>query len=461
MTDLKRTLGLPSLLFYGVGVIVGAGIYSIVGAAAGEAGRLLWLAFIFAAIPAALAALNYAELIAMFPRVGGEYVFLRRAAPGRRWVSFAAGFVVAVTNAATAATVSLAFAGYLTLFVEAPAWLSAAGLLVACTAVNVVGIRESAWVTAGCTLIEVLGLALIVGAGVRSGRMGERAFEQPDTGVFAGAALIFFVYTGFEGIANLAEETQRPRVNLPRALLISGAFTTALYVLVGLAAVALVEPQALAESDSPLSTAGAAAADWLAPTLAGIALFSTANTALITLVVASRLLLGMAREGDMPAPLARVLPGRQTPWVAALVMLAAAGCLLPLGEVAIVGSVSSLATLTSFAAVAVAVIVLRKREPQQERPFRIPLAIGWVPVTPVLTIVAVAALMTQFTPAAYFSAAGALATGLALYATRRWWASASNPSRPGDEPGVATTEPAAAAATAPAPTPASARRMPP
>jgi APA family basic amino acid/polyamine antiporter len=120
VAELKRTLGLPALLTYGIGVIVGAGIYSIVGAGAGEAGRLLWLSFVLAAIPAALAALCYAELIGMYPRAGAEYVFVEQAWPKRRAAAFAIGFVVVMTNAATAATVSLAFGGYLAALTGVP-----------------------------------------------------------------------------------------------------------------------------------------------------------------------------------------------------------------------------------------------------------------------------------------------------------------------------------------------------
>jgi amino acid transporter len=287
--------------------------------------------------------------------------------------------------------------------------------------VNVVGIQASARVTALCTAAEILGLALIVGGGVASGRFGEGVLAAPHAGVLGGAALIFFVYTGFEGIANLAEEAERPRRDLPRALLWSGAITTAFYVAVAIAVVALVEPEALAASDAPLATAGAAAAPWLAAALAGIALFSTGNTALITLVVASRLLFAMARAGDMPPLFARLLPRRQTPWLAALAMLAAAGSLVPLGEVALVGSVSSLSTLVAFAVVASAVIALRRRDPGRERPFRIPFAVAGVPLPAALAIAAVALLATRFPPAAYAVVAAGFGLGALLHLSRGWW----------------------------------------
>ncbi len=419
MHDLKRTLGRPALLFFGVGVIVGAGIYSVIGAAAGEAGGGLWLAFVLAAIPAGLTALNYAELVAMMPRVGAEYTFLREAFPRRAWVSFGAGFLVVLTNATTAATVALAFAGYLERLVDVPTWLGALGLLAACTIVNVVGIRESARVTALFTLVEVAGLALVIGAGLWSGRFAAGALEPLHAGVFTGAALVFFVYTGFEGIVNLAEEARSPERDLPRALLWSGGITLTLYLLVALSVLALATPEALAASASPLSTA-LAARPRLAAAIAVIALFSTSNTALVTLIVASRMLLGMARAGDMPGFLAHV-GSRRTPWRAALVTFLAAAALVPVGKVALAGSVSSLATLLSFAGVGAALIALRLRQPERERPFRVPWSVRGVPVPSVIAITSAAALATQFRPAAFAITGSALAIGAALALSKRWW----------------------------------------
>jgi APA family basic amino acid/polyamine antiporter len=418
-TDLKQTLGLPSLLFFGVGVIIGGGIYSVIGAVAGAAGPLVWLSFALAAVPAALTALHYAELVAMFPRVGAEYTFLREAFPRRPWLPFGAGFLVTLTNAATAATVALAFAGYLEAIAGVAIWAGALGLLAACTLVNVAGIRESAWLTAAFTLIELAGLALVVGASLDADDFARGAFVAPHAGVLAGAALGFFVYTGFEGIVNLAEEAREPKRDLPRALLVSGAITTAAYLLVALAVVGLAPPEALAASGSPLSTA-LASYPALATAVAVIALFSTANTALITLLVGSRVLLGMARSGDMPRALAGVSK-RQTPWLASLVVFAGAASLLTVGQIAIVSSVSSLATLIAFAAVAASVIALRRREPERERPFRVPGSVAGVPLLSVVTIAAVAALATQFAPAAFAIVAFALALGVALALTRRFW----------------------------------------
>jgi APA family basic amino acid/polyamine antiporter len=416
MTSLRRVLGLPALLFYGVGVIIGAGIYSVIGAAAGVAGDDLWVAFALAAGAAALAGLSYAELATMMPEAGAEYAYLRAALPRRRVAAFAIGAVLTLANAATAATVAIAFAGYLRLFVDAPAIPVALAVLAACTAVNVVGLRESTWVAATCTLVEVAGLVIVIATGFGSDAFTRVPLPTLHAGVFSGAALIFFVYTGFEGLANLAGEAKDPGRALPLAILLSLAITTTLYVLVAVAAVGLVEPSALAASDAPLATVAAATSPTLAAAVGWMAIVSTLNTALTTVIVGSRLLYGMAAKGDMPRALARVVPKRGTPWVAAVAMLVASAALTPLGGVEAVAQVSALATLLAFVGVHAALLVLRRKKPTAKRPFRIPGAVAGVPIAPCLGILVAAGLMTQFSWPIYATVGATGALAIALYA---------------------------------------------
>ncbi|MCY7318482.1 MAG: APC family permease [Ramlibacter sp.] len=420
---LTRSLSLTQLIFYGVGTIVGAGIYTIIGSAAGLAGTALWVSMLFAAAAAFLTALSYAELISMLPKAGAEYQFLKAAFPRFPMVSFLAGFLIALNAAATSATVSLAFAGYLKVFVDVPAPLTALALLSLCTALNIAGIRQSTWVSIGMIVIEVGGLLLLIVMGLFKGDAGA-AITLPtfgDTpGIFAATALVFFVYIGFEDVANLSEEAKNPRIDVPRALLWSVAITSVVYMLVVWAVFAVLDPGQLAQSDSPLTTAGRAVSPWLGQTLAVTAMFATASTALISLVSISRLLFGMARDGDMPSVLAKTLSRRKTPWVAALALYSFACALLPLGEVRIIASISALGILAVFIGVHAAVLVLRFKAPGHERPFRAPLAIGRLPLLPPLGIAISLALMTQFEPIVYAVTAAAVAFGIAVYwATRK------------------------------------------
>ncbi|MBC7942458.1 MAG: amino acid permease [Chitinophagaceae bacterium] len=415
---LTRSLSLTQLIFYGVGTIVGAGIYTIIGSAAGLAGTALWVSMLCAGAAAFLTALSYAELVSMLPKAGAEYQFLKAAFPKAPLVSFLAGFLIALNAAATSATVSLAFAGYLKVFLDLPAPLTALALLSVCTALNIVGLRQSTWVSIGMIVIEVGGLLLLIVMGLFKGDAGA-AITLPSfgdaPGVFAATALVFFVYIGFEDVANLSEEAKTPRRDVPRALLWSVAITSLLYLLVVWAVFAVMDPGQLAQSDSPLTAAGRAVAPWLGQTLAITAMFATASTALISLVSISRLLFGMARDGDMPRALAKTMSRRKTPWVAALALYAGACVLLPLGEVRIIASVSALAILGVFVGVHTAVIALRFKSPGRERPFRTPVHVGRLPLLPPVGIAISLALMTQFEPVVYAVTGAAVMFGMVVF----------------------------------------------
>lgn len=420
MPKLNRVLGLPMLTFYGVGMILGAGIYSIIGKAAGIAGDGIWLSFVFAAAAAMLAALSYAELAAMFPKAGGEYVYLRKAFPKLKWIGNAGGLMMAFAGIATAATVVLAFAGYLQQFVTLPPLLIASSLLGLFTIVNILGVKESSWVNAAFTLIEVFGLLLFIYFGVQSPKFGEALFSSFSAATLSGSALIIFAYFGFENIVNFAEETKNPEVTLPRAILLSIGISTVLYVLVALAAVSLLPSSELAESSAPLSDAIRPLSEKIAGALAGIALFATANTALVSLVTTSRILYGMAQDHALPGIFAGVLAKRKTPWFAALFSMLFACALLPLNKVDTLASISSFATMLAFVAVHAALVVLRFQDPNRKRPFRTPLHIGKLPILPVLGGMISVLLMMQFETTVYQVGGGFLLILIASQLSKAW-----------------------------------------
>ncbi|MCD6032419.1 MAG: potE [Thermomicrobiales bacterium] len=361
--SLRRSLGLGSLTFYGVGLILGAGIYSILGEAAGIAGEALWQSFLLGSLAALLTGLSYAELATMFPRAGAEYVYLGEAWPGIPWLSGAIGWVLVMAGCATTATVALAFAGYASLFLALSPWVVAVALVSAAVALNVVGVQEASWVNIAFTLVEAGGLIAVIVAGARSPQFGEAFRDAPHPGVLGGAALIFFAYLGFEDIANLAEE-----------------------------------------------------APHLAGAVGGVALFATANTALITVTAASRLAFALARGGDAPPVLGRTLAARQTPAAATVFAGGVALAFLPLGGVGFVGSVASLLALLAFAAVNAALVRLRFTRPEAARPFRVPLQIGRLPVLVVLGLMMVVLLFAQFEAPVYGLAVVALILALIVQA---------------------------------------------
>lgn len=421
--QLKRSLSLVQLVFYGVGTIVGAGIYSVFGAAAGEAGGFVWVSFVLAGVTALLTVLSYAELSSMYPKAGAEYQYLRNALPGWPVACFMAGCIICLNASATAATVALAFAGYLRTFVELPAFVIAYVLLALCTVVNIMGIRQATWLSIGFICIEVSGLLFVIFAGLSHGDLsrnwagGAEAFS-PDA-IVAATALVFFTYIGFEDMANLSEEAKKPQRDIPRALLLSVIITTVLYLLVAFSAIGLMEPAALSKSEAPLSEAVETAIKGGGKALAVAALFATASTALITMVAISRLLFSMARDRFLPNPLSRLLPGRQTPWVAALVLFASAGLLVPLGEVKIIASISSFGILLIFISVQSAVIILRHIHPRKARGFSVPCSIGRWPLPCLLGIGMALALLTQFEMKVYAVGCGVIGVAAAVYAVWR------------------------------------------
>lgn len=418
--QLKPVLGPVQLIFYSIGVIIGAGVYSVIGTAAGLAQYDLWLSFVVSAAVALLTAISYAEMATAFPHAGAEYIYVRHAWPGASWLSFGIGAVILIGGAATAATVAVAFGGYLRVFADWPVGLSAFLLLIGCTALNVWGLRESSWVNVLFTSIEIAGLVLVIVVALVAETKPAPTVPSVESAVMAGAALLFFVYLGFEHIANLSEEVRQPARDLPVALFVSLAVTTALYVAVSFAALSMATPTELAASEAPLAAAVQKAWPGAEKTLSAIALFATANTVLITLIAMSRLAFSMARDREIAGVFAKLLHVRQTPWTAALLIFAMAAILLPIGSVKILAEMSSFAALVAFFAVNLALIVLRYRMPAHRRPFRVPLAIGKLPVLPVLALASIMLLLAHFEWRIYAAGAAALALSALAYAARQW-----------------------------------------
>jgi amino acid transporter len=418
---LKPVLGPVQLIFYSVGVIIGAGVYSVIGTAAGLAQHGLWLSFVVSAAVALLTAISYAEMATSFPAAGAEYVYVRRAWPKADWLAFGVGAVILIGGAATAATVAVAFGGYLRIFLDWPVALSAFLLLAGCTMLNVWGLRESSWVNMLFTSIEVAGLILVIAAAFTFDARSQPSAPVAPSAVMAGAALLFFVYLGFEEVANLVEEVRNPGRDLPIALFVSLAVTTALYVAVSFAIIALAPPIELAASEAPLASAVAKAWPGADKLLSAIALFATANTVLITVIATSRLAFSMARDKEIPHVFSSLLSARQTPWVAALLTFAMAAALLPIGSVKLLAEMSSFAALLAFFAVNVVLIVLRYRLPSHKRPFRVPLSIGRMPILPVLAIGSILFLLGHFEWKIYVAGAIATVVSALAYGARQWF----------------------------------------
>lgn len=387
MAELERELGLFGATVYGVGLILGAGIYAILGEATGVAGESVVLSFLLAAVIAALTGLSYAELASLYPRGEGDYIYVR-AAFGNKRLSEVTALLRILVGVVAAAAVALAFAGYLSSFLPGlPTVAVAVGLVVATAAVNYWGIETSARLNVLFTAVEVLGLLVVVAVGIQTwGTVDPVDAPRGGSGTVQAAFLVFFAYVGFGSLVNIAEETRDATRRIPQAILLSIGITTVLYVAVALSAVAVVDWQTLGTSPSPLAlVAGRGWGPAAGGILAVIALFSTTNTVLILQISTSRMLYGVSKAEyhSFPAVFSRVHPDRRTPhYAVSLVGVVTVGFSL-VGDVGAVAGLANLVLLVVFVLINGALLVLRYREPDRERGFRAPGNVGRLSLTAV------------------------------------------------------------------------------
>jgi APA family basic amino acid/polyamine antiporter len=398
---LHRALGPGHVIFFGVGSILGAGIYTLIGKVAGEAGNLTWLAFLIASFTAFLTAFSYAELSAAFPRSGGEYVYAQKAFGQRAGTGV--GLLIALNGIISAATVSLGFAGYFTELVDLPLLPVALGIIGFLLLVNIRGIQTSSTVNIVLTVVEILGLVAVgVVAFPHVGSVDLLALPDGKVnGLFFAAALSFFAYMGFEDIVKLAEETRSPERNIPRALFMSNGIVLVMYVTLAMLVVSAMPWQQLADEPAPLAAIVEGRWGRVGLVVVGVAaLFSTEQHA--------------AHEPDGQLPRTCVHGprswGRCVGWVAFhrsghrwphwcfIALIAAAFALI--GDIAIVARIATASIFLTFMLVNLSAIVLRIRQPDLVRPYRIPMQIGRVPVIPVFWPSLFTLLLMGFTIAA-------------------------------------------------------------
>jgi APA family basic amino acid/polyamine antiporter len=400
---LKRRVSLFALTVYGVGNVLGAGIYSLIGEVVGITGNLSWLAFIIASITGALTGLSYAELSTMYPRSAAEFVYTEEAFK-KRILSFILGWIIIFSGILSAATVALAFGGYLSGLIGIPSIylniIFAVLLVIILSGVNLIGIKTSTRTNIIFTLIEASGLILIIIIGIPSfGTVDYFALPAASTftAVFSSVALIFFAYIGFEDIANIAEEVKEPHRNLPKAIIYSIIITTVVYCLTAISIVSILDYSIIAGSEAPLNEVASAV---LGPiggvVMSSIALFATANTVLIMLIVTSRMMYGMARDKALPNSLGKISSKFRTPIIA--VILTTCFTIVPIifGDISLVAHATVFGVLINFVLVNLSLIALRKKKPNIERPFKLKPSIKWVPIIALLGSIICFALLFTF-----------------------------------------------------------------
>jgi len=411
-------MGLFSLTLYGVGLTLGAGIYVLIGEAAGFAGNSMWISFVLGAIVAIFAGLSYAELSALFPKAAAEYVFVKNAFKSE-FIGFQVGWLTAITSMIVGATVALGFGGYFSQFVDIPIVVSAVLLLVVLSIISFIGIKQSAWANTIFALVTIAGLGIIIFLGITIDvEEPIDYFDAPNgvTGIILAFVLIFFAFIGFEDMANVAEEVKKPKKTLPRAIILSIIITGVIYILVSLSAVRILNWEELSQSAAPLAdiaTKGLGNNGGI--TMSVIALFATASTVLITLVAGARILYGMAKSNSLPSIFAKIHPKTGTPWIAVIGILVTSVVFALIGDIVIVANIVVFAIVITFAMINLSVILLRYVKPEDERPFRVPLNVGKFPILPLFGFIITVYMAMQFELEVILVGVGIVGSGCVFY----------------------------------------------
>lgn len=382
MTKLKRHIGWIALTFYGLGDILGAGVYGLTGKAAKEMGNAAWLAFIASMITAGLTGLSYASIGSRYPKAAGA-AYVSFKAFNTPFIAYAVGLMALASGLTSMATASRVFAGYWSgMMPSMPQnlgiFLFAAGV----TAIVYKGIKEAMWANILCTMIEVLGLLFIIAISIpywgSVNYLDASSIESPlrslsPSLILTGAVLTFYSFVGFEDILNVSEEVKDPQTTIPKGLLLAVAISTLIYISVMIGAVSVVPSHLLGTSKQPLVDVASVAAPWMPSTIFSfVAMFAVANTALLNFIMGSRLLYGMSKHKLLPAALSKVSPKFQTPTNATLLVAGILLILAYLGDITSLAKATSVLLLSCFFIINIALLVLQRRKSEAKGVFEVP-----------------------------------------------------------------------------------------
>ncbi len=383
-TGLRRRLNLLLLTLYGLGTTVGAGIYVLVGKVAGRAGAFAPVSFLLAAVLAGLTAWSYAELSSRFPKSAGEAVYVLQGLK-REYLARLVGFLVIATGVVSSATLVKGFAGYFGQLVTVPATPAMIGVILILAVIAAWGIGESVMIASLLTVLEVFGLLMVVWAGRDVLSDGSAILDTltpplavvPWAGILGGSFLAFFAFIGFEDIVNVAEEVRDERRTLPLAIGLTLVLTAVLYLVVVVVAVNSMPIEALRESAAPLVEIYEQQTGRPGTLLTMIGTFAVINGALIQIIMASRVLYGMASQGWLPGALASVNRKTRTPLTATAVITVLILALALLFDLEPLAEVTTLIILGVFTLVNAALIQIKRSGPTPEGCFSTPF---WAPV---------------------------------------------------------------------------------
>ncbi len=332
---LKRSLSLSMLVFYGVGTILGLGIYVLLGKIGGEAGMMAPFSFLLAALIAGFTGLSYGELSARIPKSAGEVNYVDRAF-SQRALSMLVGWLIVLSAIVSTATVVNGYVGYVHVFVELPDYVIIGGIILLLGGIAIWGISESALTITVITTIEIIGILLVIfisgdNLAELPGRWPEMVpgFALADCKpIMMGAFLAFFTFIGFQDMVNVAEEAKNPERDMPKAIIISLSILTFLYLIVSTIAALGLSPEELDQSEAPLADILAKEGEGYPKIISGISLIAIVNGVLVQIVMIARVLYGMAEKDMAPSLFGKINAATRTPiWstiIASVVILALA-----------------------------------------------------------------------------------------------------------------------------------------
>lgn len=381
---LSREIGVFLLLFYGLGNILGAGIYVLVGKVAGISGYFTVFAFLLACIIALFTALSYMELASRYPVSAGAAVYIQEGI-GFKPLSIGFGLLIMSAGLLSAATISHGFAGYLNQFVKIDEKIAIVLLIVLLVSISIKGIKASVIAATILTLIEVFGLLLIVYYGfgeITDPSISYTAFvptfEFSEISlIFFGAFLAFYAFVGFEDMVNIAEEVKEPSKTFPIAITLALAISTVLYVLIVIVALQTLPLDELQKSSAPFSDIYKKLTGQDPIVISIIAIFAVINGALIQIIMGSRILYGMARKGWLYASLAEVSSLTKTPIKATLLAGVITVVFALLFDIVSLASFSSMLTLVIFTLINVSLIRIKHTVPAPKGVIELPLWMPW------------------------------------------------------------------------------------
>jgi amino acid transporter len=396
---LKRSLSLPLITFYGLGNILGAGIYVLIGKVAGHAGLFAPLSFVLASVLAALTAFSYAELSARFPLSAGEAVYVQEGL-GIHGLAAVVGLLLIFSGCVSSATILRGFVGYLQVFLAAREAIVLPLIVLLLGGLMAWGITQSVAIAAVFTLVEVFGLLMIIGVGapemgqLRSLPLELEQLGQLDTwiGIAVGSFLAFYAFIGFEDMVNVAEEVHNPERTMPRAILATLAFSTVLYIAVALVAMSSLRPGELAATEAPLAAVYQKLTGREPLLITLIGMFAVINGALIQMIMASRVIYGMADRGWLPSLLGHIHPMTRTPVVATVLVAVLVLVLALSGTTEQLAKATSYALLLVFGLANLSLWRIKRGRPHPSGIIRIP---RWVPAMG--CIASLAMLLIQLT----------------------------------------------------------------